>query len=258
MAPSIPEIHATLARASGRKLAQLLSEFEGDERAGVQAICASAQARLKAQRAEASRLRRIYKLEDELRAQGVSLIAGLDEVGRGCLAGPVTAAAVILPPAPRIDGLDDSKRLLPERREQIAAVILDVALASCVAHVQADEIDAIGMTAAIKKAMTHALDGCGLAPGSVLVDGLPVHVHPSEKAIVQGDSKVAAIAAASVIAKVERDALMRSVAEDYPGWGFDVHKGYSTAEHLAAIREMGVTPLHRRSFAPCADDPTLF
>ncbi|MCD8200357.1 MAG: ribonuclease HII [Coriobacteriaceae bacterium] len=176
------------------------------------------------------------------------LAVGLDEVGRGALAGPLTVAAVCLPDEPQIVGLDDSKKLTPKRREEIAGQVRESALDISLAHVPADVIDRIGMAAALRRAFTQALDGITESVDAVLIDGQALHVHPLERNIVKGDGKVACIAAASIIAKVTRDALMRDYAEEYPDYGFDQNKGYASAEHMQVIRELGPCPLHRRSF----------
>jgi len=257
-ARSIAELRAELASAHGNRLARLIAEIDDDPRSGVADVILCARRRLAAERAERRRLRALYAFEDGLRADGVVVAAGVDEVGRGALAGPLTAAAVVLPAKPHIDSLDDSKRLTPERREQVAAQIHQVALGVHIAHVAAEDLDALGMTAALRRAMTTALQGCGLVPERVLVDGLPMRIHTAETAIVKGDSKVAAIAAASVVAKVARDALMRDMGRRFPEYGFELHKGYSTPEHLEAIDTHGLTPLHRRSFAPCGGTMRLF
>lgn len=256
--PSVAEIRAALSAASGRRLRALLSALADDERAGVRSLVASTRARLQAARRESARTARLYAIECELHDRGCALVAGLDEVGRGALAGPLTAAAVVLPPAPRIEGLDDSKRLSPQRREELAEEIRVMAVAVGVAHVSAAEIDSLGMTAALRRAMSLALAGLSVTPDHVVLDGLPLRVVENETAIVQGDTKVAAIAAASIVAKVTRDALMRSIASDHPEYQFDINKGYGTSEHLAAITRVGLCPLHRRSFSIGGGTGSLF
>lgn len=254
----VAEVRALFAAASGRGLARLISRFEDDDRAGVQALVASARSRHDAERAERSRTTRMYAHEYELHATGVMIVAGLDEVGRGALAGPVTAAAVVLPHEPRIEGLDDSKRLTPARREELAIVIHTQAIAVEIAHVSAGDVDALGMTAALRQAMQAAIAGLGVQPDHVLLDGLPMRVSERETAIVKGDSKVAAIAAASIVAKVARDALMCELAETYPEYRFDVNKGYGTSEHLEALGRVGLSPVHRRSFTVGGGTMALF
>lgn len=181
----------------------------------------------------------------------VILICGVDEAGRGPLAGPVSAAAVILDPAHPIEGLADSKKLSEKQRDRLAPVIRERALAWAVAWAEADEIDELNILQATLLAMRRAVEALPVRPQQVLVDGLycPQTGIPSE-AIVKGDSKVAAISAASILAKTARDERMLQLHEQYPQYGFAGHKGYPTAEHLAALREHGAAPVHRRSFKP--------
>ena len=177
--------------------------------------------------------------------------AGVDEAGRGPLAGDVVAAAVILDPAQPIAGLRDSKRLSAKRREALAADIRERALAWCVARASVAEIDSLNILQASLLAMHRAVQGLAQAPSQVLVDGnrLPRWDYVST-AIVKGDDRVPAIAAASILAKVQRDADLLALEAAWPGYGFAAHKGYPTAAHLEALRRLGVTPVHRRSFAP--------
>ncbi len=182
---------------------------------------------------------------------GVLLICGVDEAGRGPLAGPVSAAAVILDATRPIEGLADSKKLSEKQRDLLAPVIRERALAWSVAFAEVDEIDRLNILQATLLAMKRAVEGLHIQPQQVLVDGLycPQTGIPSQ-AIVQGDSKVAAISAASILAKTARDELMLKLHQQYPQYGFDGHKGYPTAAHLAALREHGVSEVHRRSFGP--------
>ena len=179
------------------------------------------------------------------------LTAGVDEAGRGPLAGPVVAAAVILDELQPIKGLRDSKTLGPATRERLAAEVRAKALCCCVALASVEEIDRLNILQATLLAMRRAVEGLRLVPKHVLVDGnrLPLLSMPAE-AIVKGDAKVAAIAAASIVAKVHRDALLVLMHEQYPAYGFAEHKGYPTPEHLAALRLHGACIAHRRSFAP--------
>jgi ribonuclease HII len=247
-----------LASASGRPLTALLTAYADDTRAGVQASLQAAQRRADAAGRERRRTRGLYATESDLRASGMALVAGVDEVGRGALAGPLTAAAVILRADPHIHGLDDSKRLSPQRREELAIEVRTQAVAVGVAHVSPAEIDSLGMTAALRRAIGLALAQLGLEPDHVVLDGLPLGVVENETAIVKGDGKVAAIAAASIVAKVTRDALMRALATEHPEYGFDVNKGYGTSEHLAAIARVGLSSVHRRSFSIGGGTGTLF
>jgi ribonuclease HII len=181
----------------------------------------------------------------------ILLICGVDEAGRGPLAGPVSAAAVILDPANPIEGLADSKKLSEKQRDRLAPVIKERALAWAVAYAEVGEIDELNILQATLLAMKRAVLALHIQPQQVLVDGLycPQTGIPSQ-AIVKGDSKVAAISAASILAKTARDELMLKLHARYPQYGFDGHKGYPTALHLAALREHGVSEVHRRSFRP--------
>lgn len=179
------------------------------------------------------------------------LIAGVDEVGRGPLAGDVVTAAVILDPQNPIEGLRDSKKLSPKRREQLAERIREQALAWSVARASVAEIDELNILQASLLAMHRAVEALQPQPGYVLVDGnkLPRWQYASEP-VVKGDDRVPAIAAASILAKVQRDSELVQLAQEYPGYGFETHKGYPTAAHLLALRTLGVTPVHRKTFAP--------
>ncbi|WP_339671401.1 ribonuclease HII [Dasania marina] len=182
--------------------------------------------------------------------QGV-LMAGTDEVGRGPLAGDVVAAAVILDPNNPIEGLDDSKKLTEKKREALFPLIQERALSWCVARASVQEIDQINILQASLLAMTRAVEGLAVQPEHVLVDGnkIPQWRYPAE-AVVKGDSRVAAIAAASILAKVTRDREMQAMDAVYPGYGLAGHKGYPTKVHMQALEQLGPTPIHRRSFGP--------
>jgi ribonuclease HII len=255
---SVSEVRAAFLSAGPRQIRALIVEFADDPRSQVQQLREAARARCAAQELERKRLRRLYALENDLCKQGFALVAGVDEVGRGALAGPLTAAAVMLPQRPHIDGLDDSKKLTPLKRREVAERIFDVAVCASIAHVFPAEIDAVGMGPALRLAMSRALESLSLGPDHVVVDGLPVGVFPGETAVVGGDAKVAAVAAASVIAKVTRDALMVELDEVYPGYRLAENKGYSTADHLASIDRLGPSDAHRRSFAPCGGTLRMF
>ncbi len=183
--------------------------------------------------------------------RGLLLVAGVDEVGRGPLAGPVVAAAVILDPARFIVGLADSKKLSEARREALAPIIREQALAWALGRAEVEEIDAINILQASLLAMRRAVLALSVAPEFALIDGnrCPELPCPAE-AVVKGDSRVAAISAASIIAKVARDHEMVALDAIYPGYGLAGHKGYPSPAHLAALQQLGVTPIHRRSFAP--------
>nr|WP_300312047.1 ribonuclease HII [Halomonas sp.] len=188
-----------------------------------------------------------------------SLLAGVDEVGRGPLVGAVVAAAVILDPARPIDGLADSKVLSAKRREALDAQIREQALAWCIAEASPAEIDSLNIYHATHLAMRRAIDGLNVVPEYLLVDGnrLPGHHIPGQ-AVVKGDARHSAIAAASILAKVARDAAMLALDTHHPDYGFARHKGYPTPEHLAALERLGPLPEHRRSFAPVKRQLALF
>jgi ribonuclease HII len=182
------------------------------------------------------------------------LMAGVDEVGRGPLAGPVVAAAVILDERRTIRGLNDSKLLQPEERERLDVEIRRKAVCCSVAEASVEEIDRFNILRAALLAMRRAVEGLSAQPSIVLVDGnqRPELAMPV-RTVVGGDAKVRAISAASIIAKVHRDRLLMALHDEHPQYGFDGHKGYSTPEHLAALRQHGACPHHRRSFAPVRD-----
>lgn len=195
-------------------------------------------------------------LETAFRVAGHRLIAGVDEAGRGPLAGPVAAAAVILPPdltgaEQWLRGVDDSKRLTPSRRAAAAEQIRQYALAWSVAQLPPAAIDRIGIGNAVRRAMLDAVAGLRPAPDALLLDYVPLIECPRPwQTIVKGDAKSLSIAAASILAKTARDAVMHAADRCYPGYGFARHKGYATALHLRQLRALGPTPLHRRSFRP--------
>ena len=195
------------------------------------------------------KLRNHYRHESQILSRGVSLIGGTDEVGRGCLAGPVFAAAVVFPPKLRIPGVDDSKKLSPSLREKLYDVIVRHALSWSVASVGAEEIDRINIHHASLKAMRLAVFQLNPAPEFLLVDGrFPVPDILNQKPIIHGDSLSHTIAAASILAKVSRDRLMMELEKEYSGFSFSRHKGYGTKQHVEEIRRHGLTPIHRRSF----------
>lgn len=191
----------------------------------------------------------MWEIEDSYYAQGITTICGIDEAGRGPLAGPVCAAAVILPSHLEIPGLNDSKKLTDKRRRELMPIIKEQAIAYGIAFATHEEIDQINILQATFLAMQRALDQLEVKPELALIDGnrekdfgVPV------KTVVKGDSLSANIAAASILAKVTRDIWMEEVAEEYPEFGFEIHKGYGTKAHYAALTEHGATPIHRMTF----------
>ena len=195
-----------------------------------------------------------YKEEQSLLDRGFSIVAGLDEVGRGPVAGPVLAAAAILRPKPRgrwVRMVRDSKMLTARQREQVMPYLRDAALALETGSCSAREVDSLGIASATRLAMQRAVDALPLHPTFLLLDALTLPDLPiPQKAIVKGDSLCMSIAAASIVAKVSRDRIMREFDELYPGYGFADHKGYATSRHLANLRRLGPSPIHRYSFAP--------
>ena len=192
-----------------------------------------------------------FSFETTAHARALAPVAGLDEVGRGPLAGPVTAAAVILDPAHIPQGLGDSKALSSTKRERLFAEIMGSAQVS-VAHATVEEIDALNILRASHLAMQRAVAGLAIPPAHVLVDGnlIPAGLQGRAEAIVKGDAKSLSIAAASIIAKVTRDRIMVDLAQQHPGYGWEINAGYPTKQHLEALLNLGVTPWHRRSFRP--------
>lgn len=243
---SIRVIQELLERTPFEQLPAALDSLSDDQRQGVRQLVARWKKRLAHEERERSRVLQMYAKAQEL--SGGSLCLGIDEVGRGPIAGPLTVCAVALPASPVIWGLNDSKALSAQRREELAAQIKQHAVALGIAHVQPGQIDAHGMAWALRFAMQQAIANSGINPDCVLLDGNPMHIHPREVSVVHGDALVSCIAAASIVAKVTRDAIMTQAATRYPAYGFDQSKGYGSAAHIAAIREHGLTDFHRASF----------
>jgi ribonuclease HII len=190
------------------------------------------------------------RYEREARQCGWQRIAGLDEVGRGSLFGPVVAAVVILNPKRRIVGLDDSKKLSAGRREQLAVRIREHALAWAIAEIDASRIDAWNIYQASRQAMVQALSRLQISPDYLLIDAMQLDLAIEQRSLIHGDCRSVSIAAASILAKVERDRMMAEFDQIYPHYGLINNKGYGTPEHLEALRQHGPSPLHRYSFAP--------
>ena len=192
----------------------------------------------------------LYENEKKLWNLGYENIAGCDEAGRGPLFGPVVAASVILPHDFVLEGLNDSKKLSEKKREEYYPVIMQKALAVSVSIVEADEIDKINIYEASRQGMLRATNSLKVKPDYIITDAMPLDGFTSvpHEAIIKGDAKSYSIAAASIVAKVTRDRIMKQYAEIYPQYGFDKHKGYGTKEHIEAINKYGITPIHRLSF----------
>ena len=252
---SLAELRARCLAAAGDdgERERWLAALRADPRRGARALVLALERRARAARAEAARLRGLFALRARLLAAGARSVAGVDEVGMGPLAGPVIAAAVVLGDAPELPGLDDSKRLSRAARERLAAAIHAQALAVGLGVVEPAEIDRLNVFRAGLEAMRRAVTSLPLAPDHVLVDARRIPgLGCAQTPIADGDARDGTIAAASIVAKVARDAIMRRLDEQHPGWGLAQHMGYATAQHLAALRRLGASPVHRRSFAPVA------
>jgi ribonuclease HII len=222
-----------------------------DRRHGVRQLAQTLLRRREKENEWRQRIENMRKYEEEAYARGFRLVAGIDEAGRGPLAGPVVAAAVILPPDARIQGIDDSKKLRPEERESLFQTICGTAVAYGIGIVDVSYIDTYNILQATYEAMRCAIRNLEVQPDLLLNDAVTIpSVETKQVAITKGDACCQSIAAASILAKVTRDRIMVEYAKQYPEYGFDQHKGYGTPEHLRALQKFGPTPLHRRTFAP--------
>lgn len=245
---SIAQIKTWLAQAGPEDVKAAWPILQQDGRKGVQLLLEKWQKEMERQRHKLERWQKLIAMESKLRQEGYCYIAGVDEVGRGPLAGPVVACAVILPSDFCLPDLNDSKQLSPSLRERLAEEIKNKALAYHAVFVGAEEIDRINIYRASQKAMVEAIGGLAIKPDYILTDAMPLPLSLPHEPVVKGDMRVASIAAASILAKVERDSWMKKQGELYPGYGFEQNMGYGTKAHWQAIRRYGLTPLHRRSF----------
>ena len=236
----------------GRRLTKRAeAALRADGRAGARAILDGVVRRRDAERAEGRRLRTLSRFERALWKSGVTHVAGVDEAGMSPLAGPVVAGAVILPVGYTLAGVDDSKKLGPEQREALVIAIKRDAVAWAVGRVEPEEIDRINIYRAGLLAMRRAVEGLAPRPEHLLIDARSLRDVPiPQQGVVHGDALSISIAAASIVAKTTRDALMRELDARYPGYGFARHKGYPVAQHLRALGTLGVCEVHRRSFTP--------
>lgn len=225
-------------------------QLEQDERKGVQASLAKWKRKQEKERKLKEKFFEMTAYERKYRAQGFQTIAGVDEVGRGPLAGPVVSAAVILPDDFYLPGLNDSKQLSEKKRDEFAAIIKSKAIAVGLSMIHADEIDKINIYQGAKKAMNLAIASLSHSPDVVLIDAMKLELPYASESIIKGDAKSISIAAASIVAKVARDEWMKELAEQYPAYGFAQNMGYGTKEHTEAIQKFGVTPYHRKTFSP--------
>jgi ribonuclease HII len=236
----------------GRPLPEELEALlEADSRAGAREILRLVRKRREENRAEGQRLRHLLRFERELWERGVVHVAGVDEAGMAPLAGPVVAGACVLPREYRPRGIDDSKQLDRKERERLAADVKANAICWAVARAEVDEIDGLNIYRAGLLALTRAVRGLAVVPDHLLVDARKLRdLRIAQTPIVHGDALSLTIAAASILAKTARDALMRDLDAAHPGYGFARHKGYPTAEHFDALKRLGACPIHRRSFQP--------
>lgn len=221
-----------------------------DNRQGVQKLLLQLEKRLEKERQIREKYQEMQVFENACHAQGHFLIAGIDEVGRGPLAGPVVAAAVILPADHEILGLNDSKQLSDKKREELAQEIKHHAQAIGIGIVSPEEIDQINIYQASKQAMIQAVEQLAVQPDHLLIDAMNLELAIPQEKIIKGDARSISIAAASIVAKVYRDQLMREYHQQYPYYGFDKNAGYGTKAHLEGLASHGITPIHRKTFAP--------
>ena len=247
--PTIKEVKERLAMIDELDH-PLFEELILDGRAGVQAAISKRKRELQKQVDEDLRLEKMLAYEKELYAQGIDLIAGVDEVGRGPLAGPVVAAAVILPKACKIPGLNDSKKIPKSKHKEIYEAVLQNAIAIGIGVKANQVIDQVNIYEATKLAMMEAIGQLEPQPQHLLIDAMKLDLPISQTSIIKGDANSLSIAAASIVAKVTRDQMMEEFDRKYPGYDFAQNAGYGTAKHLAGLDKLGVTPIHRRSFEP--------
>ena len=228
----------------------LLAELEQDSRSGVIQAIAKRKREIQKRIDEDERLEGMLAYEKVCYARGMELIAGVDEVGRGPLAGPVVAAAVILPKACKIPGLNDSKKIPKSKHKEIYEAVLQNAIAIGIGVKDNHVIDQVNIYEATKLAMMEAIGQLGPQPQHLLIDAMKLDLPIPQTSIIKGDANSLSIAAASIVAKVTRDQMMEEFDREYPGYDFAQNAGYGTAKHLAGLDKLGVTPIHRRSFEP--------
>lgn len=228
----------------------LFSRFAQDPRAGVAKVIAQTRRRLRKQAAALAAFRGRFRYENELWRQGIKYVAGMDEVGRGPLAGPVVTCAVILNADFDLVGVTDSKQLTPKEREELYLRIVDEAVEVSLAVNDAPVIDQLNIYAATQQAMIRAVGQLHHQPQHLIVDAVPLDIDIPQTTLIKGDQKSISVAAASIVAKEYRDHLMKDYDRIYPGYDFADNMGYGTAKHLAGLEKLGATPIHRRSFSP--------
>ena len=247
--PTIKEVKERLATIDELDH-PLFEELIYDARAGVQSAINKRKCELQKQVDEDLRLEKMLTYEKELYAQGIQLIAGVDEVGRGPLAGPVVAAAVILPKNCKIPGLNDSKKIPKSKHQAIYQAVLDQAISVGIGVKDNHVIDQVNIYEATKLAMLEAIHELDPQPQHLLIDAMKLDLPISQTSIIKGDANSLSIAAASIVAKVTRDQMMVTYDQEYPGYDFAQNAGYGTTKHLEGLEKQGVSPIHRRSFEP--------
>ncbi|MBM7586814.1 ribonuclease HII [Bacillus pakistanensis] len=250
--PSIKEIETILKEIEDPK-DDRLQKYGKDSRIGVQRLIKRWMKQKREEEMQSLEFQQLCIFEKELRDEGYQYITGIDEVGRGPIAGPVVAAAVILPSTFFLPGINDSKKLSEKKRELCAKYITKHAISVGIGIVSSNEIDQINIYQATKKAMISAIHQLNVKPEYLLIDAMQLEVPYPQKSIIKGDSKSVSIAAASIMAKVTRDRMMKEYAEEYKDYGFEKNMGYGTREHLNGLKLYGATPIHRKSFAPVKD-----
>ncbi|HFI0724603.1 TPA: ribonuclease HII [Streptococcus suis] len=246
---TIKEVTALLAQVDSLDSPVWL-ELAQDERAGIRAAIKKRRKELEKEAAEDARLEAMLSYEKALYENGVELIAGIDEVGRGPLAGPVVAATVILPKGCKIRYLNDSKKIPKSKHEAIYQEVMDRAVAVGIGIKDAAVIDQVNIYEATKLAMLEALGQLSQEPEHLLIDAMKLDTSIPQTSIIKGDANSLSIAAASIVAKVTRDKMMADYAKEFSGYGFAKNAGYGTAEHLEGLNKLGITPIHRKTFEP--------
>lgn len=246
---AVNQIKQHLSSVDLDKIPEAIKIYLEDERISVKKLIEQYQKKNIKYQNELQRIKEISKYETELYQKGKTFIAGIDEVGRGPLAGPVMTCAVILPKDCNVLGINDSKKLSASQRENICIQLKKIAIDISISKVEADEIDKINILQSVYKSMKQSVNNLNTKPDIVLVDAVSIpNINVEQLSIVKGDAKSISIAAASIIAKVTRDKLMDEYSKKYPEYGFERNKGYGTKEHIDAIKEYGLCPIHRRTF----------
>lgn len=245
---SVKEIRERIASVDVSEYPLYIETLKKDERKAVSQLVSSMTKKHEKYLSELDRIKKMREYELMLHEKGMKIVAGVDEVGRGPLAGPVVTAAVILPEDSEILYINDSKKLTAKKREELDGIIRREAVSVSLGIIDNEGIDSMNILEATKAAMKKAVEGLDVKPDAVLIDALRINIDIPQKDFVKGDERIYSIGAASIVAKVYRDSLMKKYAEKYPGYGFERNMGYGTLEHVDAIREMGLTPIHRKTF----------